>query len=127
MYKRVKKWFDIEVSAAGQSISKTFELDKTIGLIKGLAITSNRDDLAYYRGSQKLEINREEIFPEGHESKMLMSGINVSPNLRYYDLENLSPGNGNIKIDYVDTENDQTVFSPYRVRYNFDCLMGELQ
>lgn len=119
----VKKRFNIEIGDPGDKISKTFELDKTITAIKGVLVTSDRDDLLYYRGSQKLEINREEFFPEDYESKLLMSGINVPPNQRYYDLGNVSPGNGTIKVDYVDTPNTQTQFSPYRVSYYFDCII----
>lgn len=119
----VKKRFNIQIENAGDRISKTFEVDKTITAIKGVLVTSDRDDLLYYRGSQKIEINREEFFPEDYESKLLMSGINVPPNERYYDLGNVSPGNGTIKVDYIDTENTQTQFSQYRVSYYFDCII----
>ncbi len=96
MLKSVKKRFKIQVSAANQSISKTFELDKSIRTIRGLAITSNRMDLAYQRGEQKVEINNEEYFPEDYESKLLMSGLNVSTNDKYYKLGEVNAGNGSI-------------------------------
>ena len=33
--------------------TKTFELDKNIATVTGLLFTSDKDDLLYYRGSQK--------------------------------------------------------------------------
>ena len=63
MNKRIKKRFDINVVEANAVHSKTFELDKNITLVHGLLFTSDRDDLLYYRGSNKVEINGQEIFP----------------------------------------------------------------
>lgn len=125
MLKPVKKRFDIQVTAANQIISKTFELDKNIKSVKGVLVTSDKDDLLYYRGSQKIEINKEEYFPENYESKLLMSGINVSPKQRYYDLGNVNPGNGSVKLVYQDTDDGRTAFSAYRVSLYVDCEMED--
>src|ERR1700730_14747102 len=125
MYTIVKKRFDIRVTAASGSYSETFELDKTITKINGILFSSDRDDLLYYRGSQRVEINKEEIFPDEYESKLLMSGINVSPNDRYYDLGGLPPGNGHVKIDYKDTNYDAAPFVAYRVTLYLDCETAE--
>ena len=59
-YNSIKKRFDLQVDAANATIAKTFELDKTIVFVKGLAITSDKDDLLFYRGAQKIEINKHE-------------------------------------------------------------------
>ena len=118
----VKKRFDILIATSGQSITQSFELDKTITSIRGLLITSDYDQLLYYCGAQKIEINREEFFPENYESKLLMSGINVPPSQRYFNLGNIAPGNGIIKITYTDTPTTQAFFSPYRVSFYFDCI-----
>ncbi len=125
MTKIIKKRFDLQITAANQIKSDSFELDKTILSIKGILITSDRDDLLYYRGTQKIEINKEEIFPENYESKLLMSGINVAPRSRYYDLGGITPGNGIIKVDYKDSNNDLSFFTPYRVSIYFDCETTE--
>ncbi len=125
MYTRVKKRYDILVTVPSVSYSKTFELDKTITQIKGLLFTSDRDDLLYYRGAQRVEINKEEIFPTEYESKLLMSGLNVSPNDRYYDLGGIPPGNGHVKIDYQDTNYDGAPFVAYRVSLYLDCETTE--
>src|SRR5687768_11218322 len=97
MQKRIKKRFDIAVPDAETLYSKTFDLDKNITAIHGILFTSDRDDLLYYRGTAKVELNRQEIFPEGYESKLLMSGLNVSPNNRYYILTGIPVGNGKLK------------------------------
>ncbi len=125
MPKRIKKRFDIAITQANTVHSKTFELDKNIVSIHGLLFTSDRDDLLYYRGSNKVEINRQEIFPDDYESKLLMTGINVSPNDRYYNLGGMEPGNGKLKVDYKDTDTTVIVFAAYRVTIYLDCEITE--
>lgn len=120
---RVYKIFDIQIPTANAVYSQVFDLDKTIVAIWGILFTSDRDDMAYYRGSARIEINRTEVFPENYETKLLMSGLNVSPNDRYYNLKGLPPGNGKIKIDYRDTDSTQITFSAYRVSLYVECEM----
>ncbi|GAA4727315.1 hypothetical protein [Flavisolibacter ginsenosidimutans] len=120
MPKRIKKRYDIEVNAANAIHSKTFELDKTVTAIHGMLFASDRDDLMYYRGSAKVEINSDEIFPEGYEVKLLMSGLNVSPNDRYYNLGGVLPGNFKVKIEYKDTPDTRLQFASYRVSIYLD-------
>lgn len=119
----VKKRFDISVTEPDKIFSKSFELDKNIISVKGILFTSDKDDLLYYRGSQKVEINKEEIFPENYESKLLLSGINVSPNNRYYDLGSQHAGNGTIKVEYKDTDDTRAAFVPYRVSLYVECVL----
>jgi hypothetical protein len=125
MLKPVKKRFDIQVTAAKESITKSFELDKTIKTVRGVLVMSDKDDLLYYRGTQKIEINKEEYFPENYESKLLMSGINVPPKQRYYDLGNVNPGNGIVKLIFTDNEDTRTPFETYRVSLYIDCEMED--
>jgi len=126
MNKRVKKRFDLQIATANAVTSQTFELDKSITAIHGILFTSDRDDLMYYRGSQKVEINREEIFPESYESKLLMTGLNVSPNERFYKINGMAPGNGKVKVDFKDTNDDRLPFAAYRVSIYLDCEILEL-
>jgi len=120
MSKRIKKRYDIDVAAANAIHSKTFELDKNVEKVHGMLFTSDRDDLMYYRGSAKVELNSDEIFPEGYETKLLMSGLNVSPNERYYNLGGIAPGNFKIKVDYKDTPDSRLAFTAYRVSIYLD-------
>jgi len=121
----VKKRYDIQITAANQSFTQTFELDKNIQVIKGLLFTSDKDDLLYYRGTQRVEINNKEYFPDNYESKLFMSGINVPPSTRYYPLANVNPGNGLVKISYQDKDDGRSVFAPYRVSLYLDCEMED--
>jgi hypothetical protein len=121
MLKPTKKRYDIQVTAANQPFTQTFELDKNILSLKGMLFTSDKDDLLYYRGSQRVEINGQEYFPDNYETKLLMSGINVEPAARYYPLGGINPGNGLIKVSYQDKDDGRTVFTPYRVSLYVDC------
>ncbi len=125
MGKRVKKRFDISVTDADTVHSKTFDLDKNIIALHGILFTADRDDLLYYRGTGKVEINRQEIFPEGYECKLVMTGLNVSPNDRYYHLGGMLPGNGKFKVEYKDNLEERLLFSPYRVSVYLDCEINE--
>lgn len=125
MIKPVKKRFDLNVTEAGRTFSQTFELDKTIVSVRGLLVTSDMDDLLYYRGSQRIEINKDELFPEKYESKLLMSGINVAPRSRYYELGGVNPGNGLVKIEYTDSESPKAAFRQYRVSLYLECEMDD--
>jgi hypothetical protein len=121
MQKRIKKRFDINITEQDALHSKTFELDKNITKVHGLLLESDRDDLLFYRGFCKIEINRQEIFPEGYAAKLLMTGINISPNDRYYQLGGIEPGNGNVKVDYKDSNTSVIDFLIYRISLYLDC------
>lgn len=121
----VKKRFDIKVTEALQTISQTFELDKNITHVKGILITSDKEDLIYYRGSQRIEINKGEIVPENYESKLLMSGINLSPNHRYYEIGEMPAGNGQVRLIFTDREDNRIPFEIYRVSLYLNCLQTD--
>lgn len=125
MTTRIKKRYDIEITEEGGLHSKTFELDKTITKVHGLLLESSRDDLLYYRGTGKIEVNRREIFPEGYACKLLMTGINVSPNHRYFELGGIEPGNGNVRMEYKDNLSTIVNFIPYRISLYLDCEINE--
>src|SRR5436190_23291148 len=125
MSKRIKKRFDLQVAAASGIISQTFEFDKTVEKVHGILFASDRDDLMYYRGSNKVEINSDEIFPEGYETKLLMSGLNVSPNDRFYNLGGVPPGNFKVKVEYKDIADSRLAFVPYRISIYLDVEIKE--
>lgn len=127
MIRRIKKRFDIEVTDEDSNYNKNFELDKSIVCIRGLLFTSDKDDLMYFRGSQRVEINKQEYFPEAYETKLLMTGVNVRPNAKYYHLGRVHPGNGIVRVEYKDTDDGRTTFEPYRVSLYLDCDMEDDQ
>ena len=114
MYPYFKR-FDIQITDANKTYNDEFELDKGVKIITGILLTSDQDDQLYYRGAQAILFNGKEYFPDNYESKLLMSGINVEPNKRYYDVGKYETLNGKIKISYTDADNINVAFSAYRV------------
>ncbi len=121
----VYKTFSFLVDTPAQSYTKTFELDKNIKMVRALMLSSNKPNQLFFRGSQKLEINSEELYPEDYESRLLMSGISVPPNDRYVDMgDAVLAGNGEVKIVYKDIDNTLAVFDAYLVILNLRCDIG---
>lgn len=111
----VEKRFDIQINKPEETVTGKFELDKTVKVIKGIKVTSDREDLLFSRGTQKVEINGKERFEENYESKNLQTSINVDVNKRYKDMHNTDPGNGIVTITYHDHEHPLFPFVAYRV------------
>ena len=110
-----KRIGDIQIKTDGQVSKVKFELDKTVKLIKGIKLTSDREDLLFYRGTQRITINGKERYEENYESKNFQSSLNVDVNKRYKDMHDLEPGNGIIELDYTDNEHPLAGFDTYRV------------
>lgn len=124
--RRQRRVLDIDITTAGAVHTKSVELDKTVTKIVGYNFTSDRLDLLYNRGTQRLEINREEIYPDNYESKHLVSLATVAPNLRYYRIKGgIEPGNHIVKVDYKDNPHAQFAFAPYRVTLNLDLEIND--
>lgn len=120
--KYTHKTFSFTVDTPGISYKKKFDLDKNIRVVTGLLISGDDPKKVYYRGSQRIELNGEELYPEDFESKLLMSGISVSPSDKFADLGNgVLAGNGELKILYKDTENTVVPFEPYKVSVVLKC------
>ena len=113
----IKERFDIQVTSANSVIKGEFELDKNAHKVIGFNVTADRDDLIYYRGSQKIQLNDSELFPEDFETKLLMAGLNVSPNDRVIKIGNVDSGNGRLEVWYKDTDLAPTIFVPYRISF----------
>lgn len=118
------KIFSFLVDAEGAPVNKKFDLDKNVKIVHGILLSSDRPKLLFYRGSQRIEISGDEIFPEDYESKILMSGISVPPDSKFRKLGNgVVAGNGEVKIQYKDTANASASFVPYRVIITLQCEM----
>jgi hypothetical protein len=116
----VDKPFTFTVSAEGEPVSKKFDLDKNVKFVRGILLSSNYPNLLFYRGSQRIEISGEEIFPENYESKILMSGLSVAPDEKF---NGVIAGNGEVKILYKDTANSHAPFESYSVTIILQCEM----
>lgn len=115
------KRFDLKVTEPNKIFSKSFELDKTFVALKGIVISGDRRDLVYGRGSQRIEMNKEELFPEDYLSEMLMSGIEVPINQRYHELGSIDTGNKILKIEFKDSDAFGAPFAPYTVFISVKC------
>jgi hypothetical protein len=118
----VDKIFTFLVENEGQPVNKKFDLDKNVKVVHGIAISSDRPNLLFYRGSQRIELSGDELFPEDFESKMFMSGMAVPPDDKYKSLGNgVITGNGELKIQFKDAPNPNAPFAPYKVILNLLC------
>jgi hypothetical protein len=120
----VDKIYTFPVDAEGQPVNKKFVLDKNVKVVHGIMMSSDRPNLLFYRGSQRIELSGEELYPEDFESKMFMSGMAVAPDHKYRSLGNgVVAGNGELKIQYKDTHNTNAPFESYKVIISLLCEM----
>ncbi|MBD3637199.1 MAG: hypothetical protein HUJ25_07610 [Crocinitomicaceae bacterium] len=126
-YNNIKERFDLHVDGANKTVKGEFELDKNSHLLMGVAITSDQDQLVFYRGSQKIQLNDSELFPEGFESRLLMSSVSVPPNQRMVKIGLKETGNGRVEVWYTDKDhpNPNVKFRPYRVTFYFFSIPGD--
>lgn len=116
MEKLTYKSYVITVDTASTAYNKKFDLDKNVRLVKGLLMSGDDPKKLFYRGSQRIEISGDELYPEDYESKLLMSGISVAPDQKFLSLGNgVLAGNGEVKVLYKDTENTNAPFAAYKV------------
>ncbi len=111
----IKERLDINITLEGEVKKGEFQLDSNADVVYGIALTSNFEELLYYRGSQKIQVNDQELFPENFESKLLMSGLSVAPNQRVVKVGLVESGNGKVEVWYKDTESDKASFEAYTV------------
>jgi hypothetical protein len=120
----VYKRYMLTVNNPVQSYPVTFELDRNIKLVKGLQMSADLPNLIFYRGSQRIELNGNEIFPDGYESRQLMSGVSVPPDQKYKDIGGVLAGNGELKLTFKDSDNAVQPFQPYVVSIYLLCVLN---
>lgn len=91
--------------------SSGWEFPKQTKAVKGLQLTSDYPDKLYYRGSQRIEVGGEELFPDGFHSRMLMSSLAVAPRERFFDLGEVDPKDLSVKLRYKDLSNGSANFN----------------
>lgn len=119
--REVRKAFSFFVDEAKKtfSISK-WELPRKTVFVKGIQLSSDFPNKLYYRGSQKIEIGGDELFPEGFESKILLSSIGVAPRNRFFELGQVLPGDLSVKVRYEDKEHER---APFGIGYQFSLVL----
>ncbi len=109
--KETRVTFSFRIPEANKLITvDNLELPKHTKMVKGLQLISDYPDKLYYRGSQRIEIGGEELFPDGFDSKILMSSLSVAPKERFFDLGAVLPGDLSVKVRYQDTDHPSTDF-----------------
>jgi hypothetical protein len=105
----------LQITGAGD-FPISAEADKTYGRITGIQITST--DTAALKDAvfKRFEIDSNDIFPEGFETKLLVTGDGVSPNERFYDLNERADGS-TITGTFTDAGNAGAY--PYNARIYF--------
>lgn len=88
-----------------------FKLPKHTKYVKGIQLLSDYPDRLYYRGKQRIEIGGEELFPDGFESKILMSSLSVAPRERFFALGDVLPGDLSVKLRFEDTDHSKADFN----------------
>lgn len=116
------KNFVFRVAVSGETVTTTEQLDKSIKNVTSILLTSNYEDLLYTRGTLRLEVNKEEVFPDNTDSKRFTTSFNVPSNQKPYKFSTpLRSGNGIVKVTYVDVPDGRTVFAPYWVKVSLEC------
>jgi hypothetical protein len=106
--KEVRKVFSLEVKEAGKLYNPVkWELSKNTVRVKGIQLTSDFPNKLYYRGTQRIEIGGDELFPEGFDAKVLLSSISVPPRERFFDLGEVQPGDLSVKVRYQDQNHER--------------------
>lgn len=119
----IKERFDLRITTENGTTKGEFELDHNANYLLGIGITSDQEEQMFYRGSQKIQINDKELFPENFETKLLMCGLNVPPDQRMITVGEIETGNGKLEIWYKDSPSAHQEFEPYRVTiYTFSLV-----
>ncbi|GAA4277019.1 hypothetical protein [Aquimarina mytili] len=109
--KETRVTFSFTVSEANKLITiDNLELPKHTKMVKGLQMISDYPDRLYYQGSQRIEIGGEELFPDGFDSKILMSSLSVAPKERFFELGDVLPGDLSVKVRYQDKNHSNADF-----------------
>lgn len=110
----IRKRYDLQVTNNGREYREVRDLDKDTTRIRGILLVSDRDDLLFHRATAGINIGGREVFPGDYHARLLMSGLAVAPQQRYFPLD-LEPGNFKLSVTLSDFDNPVASFSPYRV------------
>ncbi len=92
----------IPVSAANETVKFSADTDKMYRQITGLYI-SLPEDKAVPGSTIEVKVADMEIFPEDFEIKMVTTGMNISPNDRFYDKIKEEAGGNRIDGKFSDS------------------------
>jgi hypothetical protein len=106
--REIRKTFSFRVDQANKVYTPlNWELPKKTKYVRGIQLTSDFPNKLYYRGAQKIEIGGDELFPEGFDSKILISSISVAPRERFFELGDVLPGDLSVKVRFEDNDHER--------------------
>ena len=110
----LRKRYDLDITTALSTVRDEFELEKHALKVLGILVTADRDEMIFHRGTIGVILSGEEVIPDGHHTKLLMSGLGVAPDERFLSLD-LLPGNGVLKVAYTDNAHGVQSFAAHSV------------
>lgn len=107
-----------KLQAVGQNYLSVLEeeLESNIHQIVGVSVSSSRQDLAWSRGSLRLEISGTEIVSRGEPARNYMFGINhPSRRFDFGELNLDGVTNRRLRMEWSDTDVVGATYAPYDV------------
>ena len=118
----------VPVTAAGIRIKNAeFKLEKNITKVLGISAYAD-DDARVFTLTQQLQVNGNEILPEGFDTRLLFNYNSVPSEQRFFPVFNQPAGNGKVEINCIDTASDADFASnggPYSINYMLKCLQKD--
>lgn len=114
----------LQIANAGEMKSIQYEVDNDIKRIIAVQVIASRPDLAWYRGSFRVDLDNKELFPDDTPAKLFMAGNECAPHNRFTVVDR-NAGSGNIKLRYQDTNHASTTFATYTVSLMLMCEIGQ--
>lgn len=111
-----KRTFRIPVPTANGLFSKEFELPSDVQVVTGLAITADRRDLAWKRGTVGLTIAGQELIVEGEDAAEYMYGSNHPARTWAFGELPVAASDRRMQVRYTDTDEPDAAFSTYTVK-----------
>lgn len=76
----------VKVDAPGQTVKFSAETDKLYQKVQGMYVSMPKDE-SHFDSTLELRIAKQEIFPEGFETKLLAASQSSSPNERFFEFD----------------------------------------
>lgn len=92
------------IPTSGADVQAEINTEKGYALVTGISANATDEEASLGCVFNKFEINNKEIFPEGYESSRITTGINVSPNDRFYKVTEPADGT-KVTVKYKDGGN----------------------
>lgn len=115
---KLHKFQQVTVSIASVGESKRFsvETDKEYKYVKGIFISMPRD--SFHDGATLgLKVNKQEVFDDAHETRLLSCDMSVAPNHKFFFFDELlEAGGSTVEGRLTDGGKTQPYEVPYLVR-----------